>query len=289
MFASVPASSANLGPGFDVLAIALDLRIEVEVRPAARLSLESEGEGAELPVNAEHLAVRVITGVLGHDRFAARVRSAIPLSRGLGSSAALTAAAAAAAGATDPLAVAASVDGHAENAAASVLGGLVAAAMVDGRPIARRLPLDEELSYVLLVPDKVLATKDARSVLPEVVSFADAVSNLGRLGLLIAGLGQASALDPAAGLDRLHQDARAALFPEAPELLVRLGRAGAVVACWSGAGSSLLGICRGPAVAAAVRDAGEEALERLGVPGRALCLAADRRGLIRSERPPTHG
>lgn len=278
MRARAPASSANLGPGFDVLALALDLGVEVELRAAPRFSLEAEGEGADLPADKGHLAARVAISVLGHDRFALRVSSAIPVGRGLGSSAALAAAAAAAAGAADPLGVAASLDGHPENAAASVLGGLVVAADVEGRIVARRLQLDPALGFVVLVPDRTLLTKDARAALGATVSRADAVANLGRLGLLIAGLADARLLDPAAADDRLHQDARAVLFPEAPELLARLRAAGALVSCWSGAGPTLLAVCRADEVAA-VRAGGEVALEATGVAGRALELAADRSGL----------
>ncbi|MGH9100808.1 MAG: homoserine kinase, partial [Acidimicrobiales bacterium] len=104
MRARAPASAANLGPGFDVLAVALDLYVEVEVEPAARLTVTSEGEGADLPADPSHLAARVATAVCGHDRLSVHVRSEIPVARGLGSSAAIAAAAAAAAGARDPLA-----------------------------------------------------------------------------------------------------------------------------------------------------------------------------------------
>ena len=280
MLARAPGSSSNLGPGFDVLGLALALYVEVEVRPASRLSVLSEGEGSELAADESHLAARIVAQVLGHDRFVVTVRSQIPLGRGLGSSAALAVASAAAAGAADPLAVAAASDGHVENAAASVLGGLVAASIVDDRPVARRLSLDPSLHYVLVVPDRELATKTARSVLGEEVAFRDAVFNLGRMGLLLAGLADAEQLLPEAGEDRLHQPARAALFPEAPELLARLRRSGATISCWSGAGPSLLGICRSAAVAESVREAGEAALAELALPGRASVLRPDLHGLV---------
>lgn len=280
MRARVPGSTSNLGPGFDVLGLALGLYLEVEVVPAPRLSVVSEGEGAGLARDASHLAARVAIEVAGHDHLEVRVRSELPVGRGLGSSAALAAAAAAAAGASDPLLVATRYDGHGENAAASVLGGLVAAPIVDGVPIVRRLRLDPALAFVVVVPDRHLATSDARAALPRAVPFSDAVDNLGALALLLAGLADGSQLDPAAGSDRLHQDARAALFPESTELLARLREAGATVACWSGAGPSLLGICRERGDVDKVRDAGEAGLEELGLSGRSLVLAPDTTGLV---------
>ncbi len=280
MRARAPGSTSNLGPGFDVLGLALALHVEVEVTDAPRLSVRTEGEGADLPQDSSHLAARVAAEVRGHDHIAVAVRSSIPVGRGIGSSAALALAAAAAAGAADPLAVAARCDGHGENAAASALGGLVAAPMVGGTPVVRRLPLDPALRFVLLVPDRRLATSAARAVLPASVPFADAVANLGRLALLLAGLADASLLERAAGEDRLHQAPRAALFPEAPELLAALEEAGAAIACWSGAGPSLLAVCRSGGEAAKVREAGEAALRRTGVLGRALELEPDLGGLV---------
>lgn len=280
MRARVPASSANLGPGFDVLALALALYLEVEIVPAQQLSLRCEGEGAEVNCGPEHLAVQVATAVCGHDRLAIEIRSQIPLRRGLGSSAALAVAVAAAAGAADPLKVAGEFEGHLENAAASLRGGLVSAAQLDSGPTLRSFPLDERLSFVVLIPDRQLATSEARRALPLEVSRADAVFNLSRMGLLLAGLADRRLLTADAGDDRLHQSERARLFPEAPELLVRLTKAGAIMACWSGAGPSLLGICDGASQAARVRDAGEGALESMGVPGRALVLEPDLCGLV---------
>ncbi len=191
MRARAPASSANLGPGFDTLAVAVDRYVSVEVEPADSLRVRTEGEGAGLFDDASHLAARVAAEVLGHDRFSVTVRSQIPVARGLGSSAALAAAAAAAAGADDPFAIAAAYDGHPENAAASVFGGLVAATSVDGGPVQAALPLADELALVALVPDRNLATPEARGVLPDRLSREDAVFNLGRLGLLVAGLADA--------------------------------------------------------------------------------------------------
>lgn len=278
MRARAPASSANLGPGFDALALALRLYVEVEVAPADGLRIAAEGQGAELAQDETHLAAQVVRRVLGHTDVAITVRSEIPVGRGLGSSAALAAAAAAAAGADDPLAVAAEVDGHPENAAASVLGGLVAAATVDHRPVAARLGLDPELAFVVLVPSRRLPTKEARAALPGQVPHRDAAFNLGRMGLLVAGLGERRLLVRQAMDDRLHQDARAPLFPEARGLLDGLLDSGALAACWSGAGPSLLAVCD-RADSERVRRTGDELLAAAGVPGTALLLDADTDGL----------
>lgn len=279
MRARAPASSANLGPGFDTLAVALDCYVSVEVDPAPSLRLHTEGEGAGLFDDSSHLAARVVTEILGHDRISVAVRSQIPLARGLGSSAALAAAAAAAAGAEDPFAVAAAHDGHPENAAASTFGGLVCATTVEGRPVHVALPLSDELAFVAVVPDRNLATPAARGLLPETLSRADAVFNLGRMGLLLAGLAHPAVLHPDATADRIHQPARTAMFPEAPTLLRDLVEAGALAACWSGAGPTLLGLTRLGSVEA-VRAGAERALADAGVVGRVLVFRADRRGIV---------
>ena len=278
MRAKAPASSANLGPGFDTLALALGLYVEVEVQEADALTVTSEGEGSDLPLDETHLAAKVATMVAGHDRLAIHVNSEIPVGRGLGSSAALAAAAAAAAGAADPLAVAAQIDGHPENAAASVAGGLVTATPVNGAAVVTPLPLDADLAFVVLIPDRTLPTKEARAALPSSVPHADAAFNLGRMGLLLSGLADATRLRAEATDDRLHQNQRTPLFPESKALLRGLVEAGACASCWSGAGPTLLAICRS-ASAGDVRARGGELLAEHGVAGRALVLDADRRGL----------
>ena len=279
MRARAPASSANLGPGFDTLAVALDCYVSVEIEPADELRVRTEGEGAGLFDDASHLAARVAAGVLGNERFAVTVRSQIPVARGLGSSAALAVAAAAAAGADDPFAVAAAYDGHPENAAASAFGGLVAAATVEGEPVSVPLPLNEAMAFVVIVPDRDLATPEARGVLPESLSREDAVFNLNRMGLLVAGLADPALLRPEATGDRIHQPFRTALFPEAPALLQGLLGAGAVAASWSGAGPTLIGFVVDDD-AGAVKAGAEAVLAVSGVPGRVMSLRADRRGLV---------
>ena len=278
-----PASSANLGPGFDTLAVALPLYIEVEMGPSPDgLVVDAEGEGSELPGGASHLAARVVTEVLGHDRAHLRVRSQIPVARGLGSSAALAVAAAAAAGAPDPFQYGFLIDGHPENAAASAFGGLVTATVIAGRPVARKLCLDSELRFVVIVPDRHLATCSARRVLPPTVPHADAAFNLGRLGLLIAGLADHRGLVAGAGDDRLHQPQRAALFPEAPALLDGFRAAGALTSCWSGAGPCLMAICTA-AQAEAVAQGAEAQMAELRVAGKVLTMGAAVGGVTTEE------
>ncbi|HWG72788.1 MAG TPA: homoserine kinase [Acidimicrobiales bacterium] len=279
MLARAPASSANLGPGFDVLAVAIDLHVEVSVVESDRLEVVTEGEGAELPADAGHLAARIATAVAGHDRLAITVRSQIPVGRGLGSSAALAVAAAAAAGAPEPLLQGVEADGHADNAAASAHGGLVAVAVVDGRPVVRSLPLDPQLCAVLVVPDASLPTVQARGALAATVPHADAVFNLGRLALLVAGLADHRCLIVDAFDDRLHQDARAALFPQAPALLGGLRAAGALGACWSGAGPTLLAMTT-LGGASTVAGAAGDLLESHGVAGRVVTAGFSRQGVI---------
>jgi homoserine kinase len=279
VLARAPASAANLGPGFDTVALALNLYVEVEVEPASRLIVTSEGEGAGMSDDAGHLAARVAMDVMGHDRLAIAVRSQVPVGRGLGSSAALAVAAAAAAGAKDPLAIAAGEDGHPENAAASVVGGLVVATKVRGGVRAVEMPLDPLIKVVAIVPDRPLSTARARQVLPHEVGIVDATFNLGRFGLLLAGMADHRMLSREAGEDRLHQDYRSPLFPEAPKLLNALVAAGALMACWSGAGPTLLGVTSLDA-AVALREQAVIAMAEANVPGRVLLLQPDRAGLV---------
>ncbi len=281
MFARAPASSANLGPGFDTLAVALSLYVDVTLEPAERLSIVSDGCGAGRFDDERHLGVRVAENVLGHTNFAMRVTSSIPISRGLGSSAALAVAAAAAANAADPLGIAARLDGHAENAAAAALGGLVVASVSEANGVvARQLPLDDSWRFVAVVPDEELSTADARRGLPTVVPLEDVVRNLNAMGLLIAGLANHHEFVSSSMDDFLHQPYRNELLPFAAPLLNVLRESGAAASCWSGAGSTMLGLVTNE-TAEVVATAAKEFLHASSLPGEVHVLDADRTGLVR--------
>lgn len=279
MLARVPASSANLGPGFDALAVALTLYLEVTIEVADAFAITSEGFGAGQFDDERNLGARVAAEVLGHSNFVMHVKSEIPLSRGLGSSAALAVAAAVAAGATDPLAIGTRIDGHAENAAASLLGGLVVARSNDDGVVARSLALDDEWRFVVVIPDDELSTDDARDVLPDLVPFGDAIQNLSSMGLLLAGLADHDAWVAGAMDDVLHQPYLMSLLSFAQPLLTTLRDSGASGSCWSGAGSTMLGLAtseRAEDVARAARTF----LHDQGVAGVVQVLEADRTGLV---------
>ena len=274
----VPASSANLGPGFDALAIALDIPIEVSIEVADELSLSAEGFGSELTDPAKHLGVSIATEILGHQNFSLHVNSSIPLARGLGSSAALAVAVAKAAGSLDPLAIGTRIDGHAENAAASLLGGFVTASVEDDEIFVASLPLDPALRFVVVIPERELATDDARRVLPSNVSYHDAAFNLSRVALLTAGLADHTLLQATAMDDRLHQPFRMSLLPFAADVLRVTREAGALASCWSGAGSTMLAVAT-DSTAAAVAEAARGVLHQHSEPGTVQVVEADRRGL----------
>lgn len=244
--ASAPASSGNLGPGFDCVALALELRCTVTAEPADEWVLEQDGvveHGREddLVVRAARLAVDRPMRLL--------IENEIPRSRGLGSSSAVAAAAAVASlralgreyQHAELFEIVTSIEGHADNAAAAVYGGLVLTSP-DG--MWRHLDLADDLKVVVGVPDYGLSTNRARVALPDTVALTAAVRSLARLGFLIEGLrtGEAATLGAASG-DELHEQARAALSPLTGELIAAAGGAGALHSAWSGAGPSTIAFC----------------------------------------------
>lgn len=249
--ARVPATAANLGPGFDCFGLALDLVNEVSLDTDAEPSVSWEGEGAdELPTDGTDLVTRAISEVARRRGVAApsgalHGRNRVPLERGLGSSAAAAVAGVALAEAalgpgmdrTEVLEVAAAIEGHPDNAAAAVFGGFTM--VVDDRVVARFDP-DPALRPVLLVPDLLrISTEQARRVLPAVVPRSDAVANAGHAALTAVALLHEPGLLFDAMRDRMHEEVRLALVPEARAAHGAVRGAGLPV-CVSGSGPTLL-------------------------------------------------
>ena len=239
----VPASTANLGPGFDVLAAALALSLEVEVRETGRFAVHTE---LDVPRDESNLVVRAFAALHAVEAMEFAIRSAIPLSGGLGSSAAAIVAGLMAADHmfeldADLLALATELEGHPDNVAAALYGGFVIC-----RPGAvARLEPPMGLEAVLVVPDAAVNTDAARAALPAQVPLADAVFNLAHAATLTLGLVRGDWDLIAAGLgDRLHQPHRAPLYPRSAELVARAEQLGALGATVSGAGPSVLLWCR---------------------------------------------
>ncbi len=279
MLARVPASSANLGPGFDVLAVALSAYIEVEINPADAFSISTTGFGAGEFDHEGHLAAKIARQALGHSNFSLRVDSEIPLSRGLGSSAALAIAAALASQAPEALAIGTEVDGHAENAAASLVGGLVGVQVVGERTLVRSFPIDETWRFVAAIPDMELATDDSRAVLPKSVPFSDAVSNMAALAMLLPGLADRSLFVPSSLNDHLHQTYRSALLPFSGALLNVMKDAGADGTCWSGAGSTMLALT-GEVESSDVAEAARSYFHDEGIAGVVRVFEVDHIGAV---------
>ena len=239
----VPGSTANLGPGFDVLAAALGLFLTVEVEEAAQFRLLTD---LHLRRDRSNLIVRAFERLLPADRFEFRVSSAIPLSGGMGSSAAgvvagLLAADHLSGGGADLLALASEIEGHPDNVAASLLGGLVICDQAE----VRRLAMPAELEAVLVIPHRPVRTAAAREALPAAVPMADAVHNLAQIAKLCAGLASCDWDLIAGGLqDRLHQPYRAHLYPRSAEIVAQAADHGALGATISGAGPTVLIWCR---------------------------------------------
>lgn len=238
----VPASTANLGPGFDVMAAALRLHLELEVVETGSFAVRTE---LDVPAGRENLVVRAFERLHPADAFEFRISSDIPMTGGLGSSAAAIVAGLTAADHlfeldADIRAAAIELEGHPDNVSAALDGGFV---ICDG-PNAHRFEPPMGLEAVLVIPAEAVRTEQARAALPEMVALPDAVFNVACASLLTLGLATGDWELVAAGLhDRLHQPHRAHLFPRSAELLHRAADVGALGATISGAGPSVLFWC----------------------------------------------
>ncbi|MEU5693604.1 homoserine kinase [Actinosynnema sp. NPDC020468] len=280
----VPASTANLGSGFDALGLALGLHDELEFHVVDDgLLVEVSGEGADVPTDESHLVVRAFVAAsealdLKVPGLVLRCRNAIPHSRGLGSSAAAVVAGVAAAYAlagreldTSALQLAAEFEGHADNAAASMFGGAVVAWTSAGRYRAVRLDTHPSLAPVVFVPTQESSTKTTRGLLPAVVPHEDAAFAAGRSALAVHALTRDPSLLPEALDDRLHEPYRQPAWPATTEL-VRALRAAGTAAAVSGAGPTVLALPEGGVLPDGVGYSGFTAL-RVPVDQDGVCVA----------------
>jgi homoserine kinase len=246
----VPASSANLGPGYDVLAAALSLSLELEVSEAGEFSVDAGDP--ELPSDRSNLCVRAFELLHPADGLRFEIRSEIPLARGLGSSAAAIVAGLVAADHLYELGLSSEViyaratelEGHPDNVAAALYGGFVVCPRPeqDAEPPAPvRLAPPEGVEAVLVLPSATVPTTEARAAMPERVPLDDAVANLAAATQLVLGIERSDLGLIERGLaDRLHQPARRPLYERSMELVGRARELGAIGATISGAGPSVL-------------------------------------------------
>jgi homoserine kinase len=248
----VPATSANLGPGYDVLAAALSLHLELEVTEAGGFSVDAAGQ--PVPDDRDNLCVRAFEALHPADGLRFEIRSEIPLARGLGSSAAAIVAGLTAADHMFELghereqiyARAVELEGHPDNVGAALYGGFVVCPRADGGQLPAPVRLDppEGVEGVVVIPGEEVSTEQARAAMPIDVPVTDAVGNIAAASQLVLGIERSDLTLISRGLaDRLHQPNRAGLYPRSMELLGEARDLGAIGATISGAGPGLLVWC----------------------------------------------
>lgn len=280
----VPATTANLGPGFDCLGLALDLWNELDVETAgSSLEITVEGEGkSEVPENASNAIYKAMDAYAQkHQRplpggLRLRCVNRIPLGAGLGSSAAAAVAGILAAATlldlpqekTDQLECATLLEGHPDNVAPCLLGGLVASVMDGDKVIARNLQV-APLPLLIVTPDYHFPTRVSRAALPLDVSRQDAIFNLSRLVFLTDALAKADLdLLSMAMQDMIHQPYRIPLIPGATEAIAAARNAGAVSVALSGAGPSLMVVLRDRSDEQRIADLMTNAFQQAGLTAR---------------------
>jgi homoserine kinase len=243
----VPASSANLGPGYDVMAAAVSMHLELEVEETGEFLLEAGG--LDVSTGRDNLVVRAFESLHPADGIAFRLRSEIPLARGLGSSAAAIVAGLFAADHLFELALsreemlvrAAVLEGHPDNVAAAIYGGFVVCGEVEGAPVATRFDPPGGLEGIAVIPAEEVSTERAREAIPAEVPLADAVANVAAASQLVLGLRSADLDLVSRGLaDRIHQERRRDLYPRSMEVVDAAAELGALGATISGAGPTVL-------------------------------------------------
>jgi homoserine kinase len=244
----VPASSANLGPGYDAMAAAMAMHLELEVEEAGEFSFDTGG--LDVSNGRDNLIVRAFESLRPADEIAFRLRSEIPLTRGLGSSSAAIVAGLFAAdhlyelalSKEEMLARATAIEGHPDNVAAAIYGGFVVCGVgEDGAPTAARFDPPEGLEGIVVIPPDEVSTERAREAIPAQVPLADAVANVSAAAMLVLGLRSADLDLLSRGLrDSIHQDRRRELYPRSMEIVDSARELGALGATISGAGPTVL-------------------------------------------------
>lgn len=291
----VPASTSNLGPGFDCLGLALGLynELRLEVQPGrGEPAVEISGEGEKtLPRDGRNLIVRAALTVLAdrvEGRLVFRAENRIPLARGLGSSAAAIVAGLYAANSFLPSPLSRSelfryaltLEGHPDNVAAAIQGGLVLSLKEHKDTRAYPLKAHKDLTAVLCVPDFELPTEEARAVLPHTVLRDQAVANISRTALLVAALEQGRWEWLGRSMeDEIHQPYRSPLVKGLRDVISAARAEGPCGAALSGAGPSVLALCRKGAHAAGIGEAMRAAFKSHDVESRFLVLPVDRKGV----------
>ncbi|MEO6398276.1 MAG: homoserine kinase [Tepidiformaceae bacterium] len=281
----VPATSANLGAGFDCLGLALDLYASITVTFTDREQLPTEDVGEKMVLTAIRQTYQKL-GKPGPAGIRVRYNTTIPLGRGLGASAVARVAGVIAANELeghaltdgDCLDVASDLEGHGDNACPALFGGMQVCIEANGHYLRSTCSYPAGAHVAILIPDHSMATKEARKALPESYSKADAVHNTGRAALFVAAMaaGRMDLLDAATD-DRIHQRQRASLFPPMFDLFDAAKSAGAHAAWLSGAGSSIAAICPEASVQAAA-DAMLATLKAAGMSGRSMVTRIAREG-----------
>lgn len=246
----VPATSANLGPGYDVMAAAVDLFMEVEVEEAGEFSFDPAG--LDLPTGRDNLMVRAFESLHPADGIAFRMKESIPLARGLGSSAAAVVAGLIAADHLYELALsreemlvrATEIEGHPDNVAAAIYGGIVVCDPVSEEkdPDCSCFPPPDGLEGIAVIPFEEVSTERAREAIPGEIPLGDALGNIFAASRLVLGLYRGDLGLIAASLpgDRIHQQRRRELYPRSMDLVESAAEIGALGATISGAGPTVL-------------------------------------------------
>ena len=290
MFVSVPATSANLGPGFDTLGLAVDLRNEIVIKPSKFLSISTHGEGADNPKIKKNLLFLSIfnenyTRLTGrNDNFRFEFYNRIPISRGLGSSSAVIVAALSAAYAAaekrynkrEILNRALRYESHPDNITPAVMGGFNVACVEEGRVYSRKRRIPEYLRAIVVIPNRTISTAKSRTILPKMYHKEEMVYSLSRAAYM-TGLFMTESWDQLriASKDKLHQARRMKMMPELFDVQKTALKYGALMSTLSGSGSTFFNL-------AYDKDAARisEALKKRFPQFRVLILQLDNRGVV---------